>query len=125
MIWSFFFLPHLPVLQKTEAEEVRQNCETLNNILLAEFDYFSNHLVEDFEAMIQRFLAQQANYHRQVFGIHTCALCLKPLMCVHGHVHHIIVYTCTCIEMWVTHMAITCMCMCNIIYYMHMYIVCM
>jgi hypothetical protein len=51
---------------KTEAEEVRQNCETLNNILLSEFDYFSNHLVNDFPAMIQRLLLQQSNFHRKM-----------------------------------------------------------
>ena len=60
--------PHLS--QKTEAEEVRQNCETLNNILLSEFDYFSNHLVNDFPAMIQRLLLQQSNFHRKVYYIY-------------------------------------------------------
>lgn len=45
---------------------MRQNCETLNNVLLAEFDYFSNALVEDFQAMMVGFLKQQADFHRQV-----------------------------------------------------------
>ena len=58
-----------PHLQKKEAEEVRQNCETLNNILLAEFDYFSNNLVEDFEAMMLRFLLRQGDFYRKVYVV--------------------------------------------------------
>ena len=52
--------------QKKEAEEVRQNCETLNNVLLAEFDYFSRVMVDDFESMMAQFLRQQADFHRHV-----------------------------------------------------------
>ena len=54
------------MLQKKEAELVRQHCETLNNILLSEFDHFSRKVVEDFEGMMENFLREQANYHRQV-----------------------------------------------------------
>ena len=46
---------------------VRQHCETLNNILLSEFDHFSQKVVEDFERMMENFLREQANYHRQVY----------------------------------------------------------
>lgn len=45
---------------------MRQNCETLNNVLLAEFDYFSRVMVDDFENMMARFLRQQADFHRHV-----------------------------------------------------------
>ena len=51
---------------KKEAEEVRQNCETLNNVLLAEFDYFSRVMVDDFENMMLQFLRRQAEFHKQV-----------------------------------------------------------
>ncbi len=70
---SFFFLYSL---QKKDAETVRQNCETLNNVLLAEFDYFSNMVVEDFQAMMINFLKQQADFHRQVLEAG------QPLICV-------------------------------------------
>ena len=45
---------------------MRQNCETLNNVLLAEFDYFSRVMVDDFENMMLQFLRQQAEFHKQV-----------------------------------------------------------
>ena len=45
---------------------MRQNCETLNNVLLAEFDYFSRVMVDDFENMMLQFLQQQAEFHKQV-----------------------------------------------------------
>lgn len=45
---------------------MRQNCETLNNVLLAEFDYFSRVMVDDFESMMAQFLRQQADFHRHV-----------------------------------------------------------
>lgn len=53
-------------LQKKEAEEIRQHCETLNNIILAEFDYFSNTMVGDFENIILNLLKEQAIFHKQV-----------------------------------------------------------
>lgn len=45
---------------------MRQNCETLNNVLLAEFDYFSRVMVDDFENMMLQFLQQQTEFHKQV-----------------------------------------------------------
>ena len=70
---------------------MRQNCETLNNILLAEFDYFSNHLVEDFQAMMQRFLLRQVDFHKQVYihvplslCIGTVCVCVCARMCMHA-----------------------------------------
>lgn len=45
---------------------MRQNCETLNNVLLAEFDYFSRVMVDDFENMMLQFLRRQAEFHKQV-----------------------------------------------------------
>ena len=45
---------------------VRKHCDTLNNILLSEFDHFSKNMVQDFEGMIEGFLQEQANFHRQV-----------------------------------------------------------
>jgi len=53
-------------LQKKDAEEIRQHCETLNNILLAEFDNFSLNMVQDFENMMERLLRQQVKFHSQV-----------------------------------------------------------
>ena len=54
------------VIQKKDAEEIRQHCDTLNNILLAEFDYFSKTMIDDFELMTARLLKQQADFHRRV-----------------------------------------------------------
>ena len=45
---------------------MRQHCETLNNILLAEFDHFSTTLESDTRTMIGNFLKQQAEFHRNV-----------------------------------------------------------
>ena len=45
---------------------MRQHCETLNNIILAEFDYFSNALITDFENIVLNLLKEQAIFHRQV-----------------------------------------------------------
>ena len=53
--------------QKKEVEEVRQQCETLNNIVLAEFDYFSGVRVGDLQTLILTLLQSQANYHRMVW----------------------------------------------------------
>ena len=47
---------------------VRTQCDTLNNILLSEFDHFSDKMVQDFETMMESFLQEQANFHRQVCG---------------------------------------------------------
>ena len=56
----------LSLMQKKDAEEIRQHCDTLNNILLAEFDYFSKTMIDDFELMTARLLKQQADFHRKV-----------------------------------------------------------
>ena len=53
-------------MQKKDAEEIRLHCDTLNNILLAEFDYFSKTMIDDFELMTARLLKQQADFHRRV-----------------------------------------------------------
>ncbi len=60
--------------QRKEAEEMRQHCETLNNIVLAEFDYYSKTMVNDFETIILNLLKEQATYHRQVrtFTVLSC-----------------------------------------------------
>ena len=49
-----------------EAEDVRQDCETLNNILLAEFDYFSEQMTEDLHKLVMSLLKEEADYHRKV-----------------------------------------------------------
>ena len=78
--------------QKKEAEEARRNCETLNNILLAEFDFFSNNLVDDFEAMMQRFLRRQADFHKKVC---TCTCTVYTYVHVHVQVYvHVCMYVC-------------------------------
>lgn len=53
-------------LQKKEAETMRQECETLNNILLSELDYFSCLMIEDFQGIFLKLLKSQADYHRKV-----------------------------------------------------------
>lgn len=64
---------------------VRQRCETLDNILLSEFDHFSRNMVEDFEGMMGRFLQEQANFHRQVgiryvlYGVCVCRESMRIL----------------------------------------------
>lgn len=45
---------------------MRQDCETLNNILLAELDYFSSLMIEDFQGIILKLLKEQADYHKKV-----------------------------------------------------------
>ena len=56
---------------------MRQHCETLNNIILAEFDYYSNTMINDFETIILYLLKEQATYHRQV---HTFPVLLSSLV---------------------------------------------
>jgi sorting nexin-9/18/33 len=51
---------------KKDCETVRQDCETLNNILLSEFDYFSEVMIEDIQNLILNLLKQQAEYHRKL-----------------------------------------------------------
>ena len=53
-------------MQRKDAEEIRQHCDTLSNVLLAEFDYFSKAMINDFELMTARLLKQQADFHRRV-----------------------------------------------------------
>lgn len=48
---------------------VRKHCDTLNNILLSEFDHFSRNMIQDFEGMMEGFLHEQANFHRQVAAV--------------------------------------------------------
>ena len=61
---------------------MRQNCETLNNILLAEFDYFSEVMVDDFEEMMSSFLLEQANLHRQARLTNTLPLMTCLFVCL-------------------------------------------
>ena len=49
---------------------MRQHCDTLDNILLSEFDHFSGNMVQDFEDMVESFLQEQANFHKQVQYLH-------------------------------------------------------
>ena len=53
--------------EQKEAEEVRQQCEILNNIVLAEFDYFSGVMVGDLRSLILTLFQSQADYHRKVW----------------------------------------------------------
>jgi len=48
---------------------MKQNCETLHNIVLAEFDYLHRNLIADFRYMIALYLRKQADFHLQVFSI--------------------------------------------------------
>ena len=66
MFVSFFPSLLFIFAQKKDAEEIRQHCDTLNNILLAEFDYFSKTMIDDFELMTARLLKQQADFHGRV-----------------------------------------------------------
>ena len=45
---------------------MRQQCDTLNNIVLAEFDYFSGNMVGDLQSLVLSMLRSQAEYHRKV-----------------------------------------------------------
>ena len=45
---------------------MRQDCETLNNILLAEFDYFSQQMTEDLRKLILSLMKEEAEYHKKV-----------------------------------------------------------
>ncbi|XP_003384967.1 PREDICTED: uncharacterized protein LOC100640359 [Amphimedon queenslandica] len=51
---------------KKDAESMRQDCETLNNILLSELDYFSTVMVEDFQSVLLKLLKEQAEYHKNL-----------------------------------------------------------
>ena len=42
------------------------NCETLHNIVLAEFDYLHRNLVADFRYIVGLYLRKQADFHLQV-----------------------------------------------------------
>lgn len=88
-LWSCPILSFLYVcvcvMQKKDAEEIRQHCDTLNNILLAEFDYFSKTMIDDFELMTVRLLKQQADFHRRV-RILSGVLLLNFLRAVSGRV---------------------------------------
>lgn len=42
------------------------NCETLHNIVLAEFDYLHRNLVADFRYIVALYLRKQADFHLQV-----------------------------------------------------------
>ena len=52
--------------QKKEAEEVREHCDTLSNILMAEFDYISNTMTSDLQTITNKFLRLQADFHSKV-----------------------------------------------------------
>ena len=45
---------------------MRQQCETLNNIILSEFDYFNGAMLEDFQSIVLTLLKNQADYHKKV-----------------------------------------------------------
>ena len=45
---------------------MRQDCETLNNILLSELDYFSTVMLEDFQSVLLKLLKEQADHHKKV-----------------------------------------------------------
>ena len=53
---------------------MRQDCETLNNILLSELDYFSTVMVEDFQSVLLKLLKEQAEYHKKVNSVSLCSL---------------------------------------------------
>ena len=64
-------LPPLPLPspsppQKKEAEEVREHCDTLSNILMAEFDHISNAMTSDIQSITTKFLRLQADFHSKV-----------------------------------------------------------
>ena len=54
------------LIQKKDAETMKMNCETLHNIVLAEFDYLHRSLVADFRYIIALYLRKQADFHLQV-----------------------------------------------------------
>lgn len=45
---------------------MKMNCETLHNIVLAEFDYLHRNLVADFRYIVGLYLRKQADFHLQV-----------------------------------------------------------
>lgn len=51
---------------KKEAEEVREHCDTLSNILMAEFDYISNTMTSDLQTITNKFLRLQADFHSKL-----------------------------------------------------------
>ena len=81
------------LLQKKDAETMKMNCETLHNIVLAEFDYLHRNLVADFRYIVALFLRKQADFHLQVnhilnvrqFGHCICHSLLKDTSCYINH----------------------------------------
>ena len=59
-------LPSPSPPQKKEAEEVREHCDTLSNILMAEFDHISNAMTSDIQSITTKFLRLQADFHSKV-----------------------------------------------------------
>eukprot|EP00731_Ephydatia_muelleri_P002526 Em0001g2526a len=51
---------------KKEAEEVREHCDTLSNILMAEFDHISNAMTSDIQSITTKFLRLQADFHSKI-----------------------------------------------------------
>ena len=45
---------------------MRQDCETLNNVLLSEFDYFSESMLDDLETVMLSLLKSQADHYHKV-----------------------------------------------------------
>lgn len=51
---------------KKDAETMKINCETLHNIVLAEFDYLHQNIVADFRYIVSLYLRKQADFHLQL-----------------------------------------------------------
>jgi len=69
-------------MQKKNAETMKQNCETLHNIVLAEFDYLHRNLIADFRYMIALYLRKQADFHLQVFlFVEVLYILILPIAC--------------------------------------------
>ena len=49
---------------------MREQCDTLNNIVLAEFDYFSGVMLGDLHTLVLNLLRAQADYHNRVSQYH-------------------------------------------------------
>jgi len=70
-------------MQKKNAETMKQNCETLHNIVLAEFDYLHRNLIADFRYMIALYLRKQADFHLQVLllFVEVLYILFPPIAC--------------------------------------------
>lgn len=74
---------------------MKMNCETLHNIVLAEFDYLHQNIVADFRYIVSLYLRKQADFHLQVnrkakgrlceHHLFICFSLLKDMSCCISH----------------------------------------